>query len=186
MTRGIYPDDLIDDKTALINTWPSFDGDVADKVNAKLYLRKTDDDPGASPTWSDWSEFVNGTFKARAFQFKTVLTSTDTGQNILVDELGYVAELERRTESSEEAVSSGTGTKAITFANRFFTGTPGLGGVNTKLPSIGITAQDMQSGDYFTVSSVSATGFSLNFYNSSDTGISRNFNWSAVGYGKGS
>ena len=103
-----------------------------------------------------------------------------------MDELGYIAELERRTESSEEAVSSGTGAKAITFANRFFTGTGSLLGSNSKLPSIGITAQNMQSGDYFTVSSVSATGFSVNFYNSSDAGISRNFNWSAVGYGKGS
>lgn len=186
VTRGFYPDDLIDDKTALIDTWGKFDGDVADKVNAKLYLRKTDDDPSGTPTWSSWGEFVNGTFKARAFQFKTELTSTDTGQNILVDELGYIAELERRTESSEEAVSSGTGTKAITFANQFFTGTASLLGSNSKLPSIGITAQNMQSGDYFTVSSVSATGFSVNFYNSSDTGISRNFNWSAVGYGKGS
>jgi predicted phage tail protein len=186
VTRGFYPDDLIDDKTALIDTWGKFDGDVADKVNAKLYLRKTDDDPSGTPTWSSWGEFVNGTFKARAFQFKTELTSTDTGQNILVDELGYIAELERRTESSEEAVSSGTGTKAITFANQFFTGTASLLGSNSKLPSVGITAQNMQSGDYFTVSSVSATGFSVNFYNSSDTGISRNFNWSAVGYGKGS
>jgi predicted phage tail protein len=186
VTRGFYPDDLIDDKTALIDTWGKFDGDVADKVNAKLYLRKTDDDPSGTPTWSSWGEFVNGTFKARAFQFKTELTSTDTGQNILVDELGYIAELERRTESSEEAVSSGTGTKAITFANQFFTGTASLLGSNSKLPSVGITAQNMQSGDYFTVSSVSATGFSVNFYNSSDAGVSRNFNWSAVGYGKGS
>ena len=186
VTRGFYPDELIDDKTANIDTWGKFDGDVADKVNAKLYLRKTNDDPSGSPTWGDWGEFVNGTFKARAFQFKTELTSTDTGQNILVDELGYIAELERRTESSEEAVSSGTGAKAITFANQFFTGTASLLGSNSKLPSIGITAQNMQSGDYFTVSSVSATGFSVNFYNSSDAGISRNFNWSAVGYGKGS
>ena len=186
VTRGFYPDDLIDDKTENIDSWKGkFDGDVADSVNAKLYLRKTDDDPSGSPTYGDWTEFSNGTFKGRGFQFKTQLTSSDTAQNILVDELGYVAELERRTESSESAVSSGTGTKAITFANRFFTGTASLLGSNSKLPSIGITAQDMQSGDYFTVSSVSATGFSVNFYNSSDTGISRNFNWSAVGYGKG-
>ena len=83
-------------------------------------------------------------------------------------------------------MSSGTGAKAITFANRFFTGTASLLGTDSRLPSVGITAQNMQSGDYFTVSSVSATGFSVNFYNSSDTGVSRNFNWSAVGYGKGS
>lgn len=187
VTRGFYPDELIDDKTEKIDLWKGkFDGDVADAVNAKLYLRKTDDDPSGTPTWGAWSEFVNGTFKARAFQFKTELTSADTAQNILVDELGYVAELERRTESSEEAVSSGTGAKAITFANAFFTGTASLLGSNSKLPSVGITAQDMQSGDYFTVSSVSANGFTVNFYNSSDAGVSRSFNWQAVGYGRAS
>ena len=185
VTRGYYPDDLIDEKTENIDKWGKFDGDEADAVNAKLYVRKTDDDPSGSPTYDDWSEFSNGTFKARAFQFKAELTSTDTAQNILVDELGYVAELERRTESSDEAVASGTSAKAITFENPFFTGTASLLGTNSKLPSVGITAQNMQSGDYFTVSSVSATGFSVQFFNSSDTGIDRNFNWSAVGYGKG-
>ena len=184
VTRGFYPDNLIDDKTDNIDSWGKFDGDVADKVNAKLYVRRTDDNPGGTPTWGDWTEFSNGTFKGRAFQFKAEMTSTDTAQNILVDELGYVAELERRTESSDEAVASGTGAKAITFDNAFFVGTASLLGSNTRLPSVGITAQNMQSGDYFTVSSVSATGFTVNFYNSSDTGIDRNFNWSAVGYGK--
>ena len=96
-----------------------------------------------------------------------------------------MAELERRTESSEEVVTSATGGTAITFANRFFTGTATLLGSGTKPPSVGITAQNMQTGDYFTVSSVSATGFTVRFFDSSDTGIERQFNWSAVGYGKG-
>jgi hypothetical protein len=52
------------------------------------------------------------------------------------------------------------------------------------LPSIGITGQNMQSGDYFEVSSVSATGFTVTFKNSSNAAVDRNFNWSAVGYGK--
>ena len=55
---------------------------------------------------------------------------------------------------------------------------------NSKLPAVGITAQNMQSGDYFTLANVSATGFDVTFYNSSDTAIDRNFNYSAVGYGK--
>ena len=112
------------------------------------------------------------------------MTSTDTAQNILVDELGYVAEFERRTENSSAAVASGTGTKSISFGNAFFVGTASLLGSNSTLPAIGITAQNMQTGDYFTVSNVSGTGFDVNFFNSSDTGIDRNFNWSAVGYGK--
>jgi len=112
------------------------------------------------------------------------LTSTDTAQNILVDELGYLAQFGRRQEQSSAAVASGAGAKAITFGNAFFTGTASLLGTNSNLPSIGITAQNMQSGDYFEVSSVSATGFTVTFKNSSDTAVDRNFNWTAVGYGK--
>ena len=183
VTRGFYPGDLIDSKTQNIDDWTDFDGAVVDKVNAKLYLRKTDDDPSSSPTWGSWQEFVNGTFKARAFQFKSELTSSDTAQNILVDELGYVAEFARRQEQSSTAVTSGAGTKAITFGNSFFTGTASLLGSNSYLPSIGITGLNLQSGDYFEVSGVSATGFSVTFKNGGSA-VSRNFNWQAIGYGK--
>jgi hypothetical protein len=131
-----------------------------------------------------WQDFANGTFKGRAFQFKAELTSSDTAQNILVDELGYLAQFARRQEQSSTAVASGAGAKAITFGNAFFTGTASLLGTNSNLPSIGITGQNMQSGDYFEVSSVSATGFTVTFKNSSNAAVDRNFNWSAVGYGK--
>ena len=95
-----------------------------------------------------------------------------------------MAEFERRTEQSESAISSGTGTKSVTFSNAFFVGTASLLGSNSKLPAVGITAQNMQSGDYFTLSNVSASGFDVAFFNSSDAGISRNFTYSAVGFGK--
>ena len=184
VTRGFYPGDLLDNRTENVDDWDNFDGDVVDQVNAKLYVRKTDDNPSGSPTWGSWSEFANGTFKARAFQFKAELESSNTAQNILIDELGYVAEFDRRTEQSESTIASGTSTKSVTFANAFFVGTASLLGSNSKLPTVGITADNMQSGDYFTLSNVSATGFDVAFFNSSDTGIDRNFRYSAVGYGK--
>jgi len=127
---------------------------------------------------------LSGTFKGRAFQFKAELESSNTAQNILIDELGYKAQFARRQEQSSSAVASGTSTKTITFGNAFFVGTASLLGSNSNLPAIGITGMNMQSGDYFTVENVSATGFDVTFYNSSDTAIDRNFNWSAVGYGK--
>ena len=43
----------------------------------------------------------------------------------------------------------------------------------------------MASGDYFEVSGISGTGFTVHFKNSSNASISRNFNYSAVGFGKG-
>ena len=186
VTTGFYPSDPIDSRTGLVDSWEDFDGAVVDKVNAKLYVRKTPDDPAGTPTWSAWQEFVNGTFGGRAFQFKAELLSNDPAQNILVDQLGYEATFQRRSEQSAVAVSSGAGTKSITFDKPFFTGTASLGGVNTSLPSVGIVAQNLATGDYVNVSNVSRTGFDVTFRNSAGTAVSRNFLWTAVGFGRGS
>ena len=77
VTRGFFPNDLIDSRTAEIDTWSDFDGAVNDSVNATLYLRRTNDYPTGTPTWSDYQPFVNGTFLGRAFEFKAVLTTSD-------------------------------------------------------------------------------------------------------------
>jgi hypothetical protein len=185
VTTGFFPSDLIDSRTGLVDEWSDWDGGIIDKVNAKLYLRRTPDNPSGTPTWSGWQEFVNGTFLGRGFQFKAELTSSDPAQNILVDELGYDATFQRRQEQSVGAVSSGAGTKTVTFDKAFFTGTAGLGGTNAYRPSIGIVAQDMNSGDYFRVTNATSASFQVTFYNSSNAAVDRNFLWSAVGYGKG-
>lgn len=183
VTRGFFPTDLIDARTALIDTWDNFDGDVVDSVNAVLQLRRTDDDPAGTPTWSAWQPFVNGTFRGRGFQFRAQLSSYSVDQNILIDELGYKATFQRRTDQSVAATTSNAGATNVTFTNAFFTGTTVLGGLNSVLPSVGITAQNMQGGDYFEVSNVSATGFTVHFKDSGDSSISRQFNWSATGFG---
>jgi predicted phage tail protein len=184
VARGIYPTDLWDSRTDNIDTWQDIDGGVVDQVNAELYVRKTDDDPSSSPTYSAWQPLANGVLKARAFQFKAVLTSSDSAQNILVDELGYKAQLQQRTEQSTATIASGTSAKAVTFTNAFFTGTSSLGGANSALPTIGITPLNMATGDFFELSSISRTGFTVTFKNSSGTIVDRNFNYMATGFGK--
>lgn len=186
VTRGNFENDLVDN-------WPDvdartdWDGGVIDSVNAAFKIRTTTDNPSSSPTWSSWTPCASGTFRGRAFQFKTDLTSTSTDQNILVDQLGYTASLDQRTEQSVGLVASGTSGsgKSLTFSNAFFTGTSSLGGGSTAyLPSIGIVAQNMASGDYYNVTAVSSTGFTVIFKNSSNTVVDRNFYWTAVGYGR--
>mgnify|MGYP005990915711 CR=1 FL=1 len=184
VTRGLYVNDLIDDRTANINTWTDFDGTVPSDVNAALYMRSTDDDPSGSPTYSAWIPFVSGTFTGRAFQFKAELESSDPAQNILIDELGYEASFQRRQDNSNGTAASGTSTKSVTFADEFFTGTASLGGANAFLPSVGITVHNLGSGERVNVSNVSATGFDLDVLNSSNANVNRNFTYLAVGYGR--
>lgn len=185
-STGFYPNDLFDSRTANIDTWTDFDGTNALDVNCELQVRFTQDDPSSgSPTYTGFQTFVNGLFKGRGFQFRALLSSNDPAQDIRVTELGYTASFQRRTEQSATAISSGSAIKNITFSHPFFVGTSALLGANTNLPSIGITAQNMASGDYFEVSNVTGTGFSVHFKDSSNASISRNFNFTAVGFGKG-
>jgi predicted phage tail protein len=184
-TRGFFPNDLIDSRSATIDLWSDFDGAVNDSVNSVLYLRRTNDNPTGTPTWSDYQPFVSGTFLARGFQFKAVLQSGDPAENILIDELGYDATFQRRTEQSNGNIASGAATKTVTFEKAFFTGTASLGGVNAYLPSIGITAQNMATGDYFAIGTVTGTSFQVTFRNAAGTAIDRNFTYTAVGYGRG-
>ncbi len=184
VTEAYFPNDTVDTRNALIDTWADFDGPEADAVNAKLYMRSTNDDPSGTPTYSAWREFVNGTFAGRGFQFKAELTSSDVGQNILVEQLGYEATFQRRQENSNGAIASGTSTKSITFDKAFFVGTSSLGGANAYLPSIGITVLNLGGLERVNISNVSATGFDIDILHQNNQNVDRNFTYTAVGYGK--
>ena len=185
LTEAFYPNDLFDSRTANIDTWTDFDGVQATDVNAEMLVRVTQDDPSSgSPTYTDFQTFANGTYKGRGLQFRTNFTSNDPAQDIRVSQMGYTASLQRRTEQGN-VTASGAGAKAVTFTNPFFVGTSSLLGANTNLPSVGINAQNMASGDYFEVSSISGTGFTVHFKNSSNASIDRNFTYQAGGFGKG-
>jgi len=184
-TVGYLPNDLLDSRAATVDTFADWDGEVQN-VDAKLYVRQTDNDPASGgASWSSWQEFVNGTFRARGFEFKTTMTSSDTDESIKITELGYSATLQRRTEQSNGNIASGAGTKTITFSRPFFVGTSALGGANSKLPSVGITAQNMATGDFFEMGTVTGSQFQVTFKNSSGSSVDRNFTWSATGYGLG-
>ena len=187
VTRGFLPADLIDNRTTNIDTWADFDGGVINNVNAILEVRTTNDDPASGgASWGSWQNFANGTFKGRGFDFRTTLTSTDVDENIIVDELGYTASLQTRTEQSTGLVASGAGTKTITFGKAFFTGTSSLGGsTSAYLPSVGINVNNMASGDYIQMGTVTSSQFQVTFKNSGGSAVDRNFSWSAVGWGKG-
>ena len=185
LTQAFYPNDLFDSR-GLIDSITDFDGATATEVNADMLVSITQDDPtSGSPTYTGFQTFANGTYKGRGFKFKVNLTSKDTAQDIRVFELGYTASFQRRTEQSTTSIASGAGAKVVTFTDSFFTGTSEIGGVNSNIPSVGITAQNMTSGDFFELSNISGTGFTIHFKNSSNASIDRNFSYQAVGFGKG-
>ena len=256
VTQGFYPNDLIDKRSANIDTWTDFDGATAFDVNAKLLVATTDSDPATSDSatytqsgttitvtksshgfsigtfvdidftsggatdgyfevqsvpssntftvtalssatisssncnigagFTKFNTLANGTFIGRGFRFRCQMDSDDPAQSIEIDQLGYTAELDSRTETVNTAIASGTSSKAVTFQHAFFTGTSELGGSTSAfLPNIGITIENAQSGDFFALSSISGTGFTIDIKNGSSF-VNRNFKYAATGFGRGS
>ncbi len=172
LTRAYLINGLWDDKLEPIDNWTAIDDGNLDSVNATLYVRSTTDNPAGTPVWSAWREFSNAIVRGRGFQFKTIATSVDPAVNIIIDELGCVVELQQRTEQSA-TLTSGANTYSVTFAAPFY-----------QAPSIGVTGYDMTSADYFTIASVTRTGFQVTFRNSGGTAVSRQFTYTAIGYGR--
>lgn len=164
---------LFDDRLGLIDDWAGlFDGDTLEGTNCRVYVRATPDDPDVSPTWGPWRELTNNIVRGRGFQYKAIATSDSPSQNIAISQLGAELELQQRTEQSA-TLTSGTAQYDVTYSNAFY-----------QTPGLGITAQNMATGDYYTLSNMSRTGFSITFRNSGGTIISRNFQYTAIGYGK--
>jgi len=137
-----------------------------------------------SNKFKQFNDIASGSVKGRGFRFKIQLTTTDTAQNMNLQQAGYKATMLAREEQSS-VIASGAGAKAVTFTKPFFVGTSGLGNLNNFLPSVNISPQNMATGDYFVLSNISGTGFTVHFKNSSNASIDRNFTYTAAGFGKG-
>ena len=174
VTRVEYAD-LFDSATGLFDDGiGNFDGDVQafDDTNVEVQIATTEGDPSGSPTYTDFRKFFAGDYKARAFKFKAILTTTSTTASPKVGTLKVTIDMPDRV-IAESDLSSGTGTKTITFSPAYKT-----------LSGIGITAQNLSSGDYYAITSKSATGFTIQFFNSSNTGVNRTFDYVAKGFGE--
>ena len=148
--------------------------------------------------FSQFNPFVNGTYVARGFKFRCEMDTNDPAQSIEIDQLGYTAELESRTETSignagatNGLIASGTSTKSVTFTNSFFTGQSGTSvPADSVKPSVGITIENGQAGDFFTIPSITSTGFTINVKNRDTSGnetfVNRDFKYAATGFGRGS
>ena len=167
---------LFDDRTDLIDGWGYIDAvgglTEATACNAAVYVRATDDDPSGSPTWSAYKEFSNVLITGRAFEFKAILTSNDTNQNIAVTQLGATLELQGRTESISTPVTTGSQQYTVSFTNPF-----------KQTPQVVVTPTNQQSGDFFELANISRTGFQVTFKNGSSA-VARSFVYAASGFGK--
>ena len=170
----------------------SVDGSGSDRLKSKLQVQTSQD----NLSFTTVQNLTNGSFSARAFKFTSNLISVDINENIKFTELGFDAFLPSRTENKYQSsgniistpLQSGTSASglAIVFAKPFFTGTSDIGGSTSAfLPSISIAPEDLPSGAFFLLSSISGAGFTIVFKNASNAVIDVKFTFQALGYGKG-
>jgi hypothetical protein len=146
-----------------------FDGSEPSHAFHKLQIATSTTSLGAATVYNDISS--SATYAFRYAKFRLRLTNDDNKTSSNITQLVIKLAMENRNAKGND-IASGATTKVITFSNAFFT-----------TPSLGIAAQNLSSGDYFTISSKSATGFSITFYSSSAVVQDRTFDYVAEGYG---
>jgi len=162
------PDDLFDNRTGLFDSSSSnFDGDTPANANAHLEIATSDD----NVTYTSFQTFVIGDYTARYFKFRVVLISRDLASTPVVSEVTVSIDMPDRI-FSENNITSGAGTKTVTFTNPY----------KSASYAVGITAENMATGDFFTVSNKTVNGFDVLFKNSSGTNVSRTFDFIAKGF----
>jgi len=162
------PTDLFDSKTGLFDdATGSFDGDSVANSNAHLEIALSDD----GTNFTAFRNFVIGDYTSRFYKFRLVLISRDGLTTPVVSASSVTIDMEDRIQSQNDVVSGAT-TKTVTFTSPFKT-------VNY---AVGITGENMATGDYFVVTNKTISNFQVTFRNSSDTAISRTFDMIAKGF----
>jgi hypothetical protein len=161
-------DDLFDDRAGNFDDQPSnFDGDTPANCEADLQIATSDD----NITYTAFRTFVVGDYSARYLKFRIVLKSFDLSSTPVIEELSVSVDMPDRIFNGND-ITSGTGTYTVTFTNPFY----------SSNYAIGVSAQGLNTGDYYEITSKTTGGFNIAFKNSSDVGISKTFDYIAKGY----
>ena len=166
------PYDLFDfgrNETLFENAKAPFDGNLPTNAGTNIQIGASETSLGDITNYTSVAQ--QGTFKGKYFKFRARLISLNNQARALVKGLTVSLNLQNRQETGDD-VASGVGTYNVTFTNPFYAN-----------PNINVTAQNMATGDYFVVANKSTTGFDITFYDSTNTAISRTFDYQAQGYG---
>jgi hypothetical protein len=162
------PTDLFDSASGLFDSKSgSFDGDSPSNSNAHLEIALSDD----NVTYTAFKNFVIGDYTARYFKFRLYLISRDGVTTPVVSQASVTVDMIDRVFSGND-ITSGATTYTVTFTNPFKT-------VNY---AVGVTGQGMATGDYFLLENKTINGFDVTFKDSSNSVISRTFDYLAKGY----
>lgn len=130
---------------------------------------------GAQENWSEWRKFTIGDFTGRLFQFRLRLVSYKASVTPLVIDGEIKADMPDRVDSYNNISAPDTG-YTLTYNPKFAGPSPS--------PTIQITMDDGETGDYWKITSKSLEGFTIRFYNKDNIAVARQFDAMIRGYGR--
>ena len=168
--RAFFPSAATLDTFTDFDAIADFDGIKPTGSDVKLQIRTSQVASGSA--WSSWRPFNNAQFKARRWQTRALVSTTDNTSQMAISQLQVTANLPWRT-VSDSVTTSASADVAVTYANKFY-----------ATPAIGVQFTTQSTGDYYVISNSAATGFSISVYDSSNARVARAVTWTATGYGK--
>ena len=191
--RGYNTVTLFDSYTDKMDTWPDiFTGSTVQfSKTADLTFQVAKSSTSTAST--SFATFTNTDMTTRTVAFKVLVNNNSGYENVDIEELGVNLIFRPRTERSIDNTSatngilssSSSGATTVAFAKKFFLGTSAVGGGTEKFkPVIAININNMQSGDFFTIDSVTTSNFVVSIKNGTSF-VARQFTYSAFGYGEG-
>ena len=149
----------------------NFDGAYTenDDINVQILISLSND----NSSYTDYENYILGDYKARYIKLRAKLTTESATATPAIYTLSATIDMPDRTVAVDDIASTtASGGKAITFSPAF-----------KSLEGLGVSADNLTTGDFYEISSKSATGFTIKFKNSSGSVVDRTFGYIAKGYG---
>lgn len=127
--------------------------------SVSLEARTTLDDPLGSPIWTDWTPLQIEDRAFRAMEWRIQLLTYAEGVTPLVTELSVSVDMPDRSVKETNVLIPDTGYDFI------------IDPPMKEDPHVSFTPRDFATGDYFTITDVTPSGFKVNVFNSSNVQI---------------
>jgi len=155
-----------------------FDGDPAayDGSTAVVQISITNDDPSSvGAVFSDFNNLSAGSFLARGYKFRALLTTNNLDVAPKVTKLEVKLDMQDVIQSGEDIQF--TGSANITFPSAFY---------SANTPAVSTTVTGLSGGDFIEVTSKTNSGFTITAKDSSGSQLTTQteLDYVARGYGK--
>jgi hypothetical protein len=159
-----------DDIENNIDDWDNIDGNTTLTATIVMLFRYTKEDP-VNNNWSDWIPLTVNEVKARAFQFRVEIFTSNKDEIAVLEQMRANINMIQRTEQRTESIT--TSNQNVFFAKRFY-----------EIPHVSVLINNGVTGDYASISNITTTGFEVTTYNSSGAQANKTISFVATGYGE--